>query len=95
MTRLLIPLLIFCLLFPISSLAQTAAEPTDPIARIKEEGMNNSQLMKTLTYLTDVIGPRLTNSPNFRRAAVWTRDQLSGSGLSNAHLEPWGRSDML
>src|SRR5215813_1226966 len=46
--------------------------------------------MKTLSYLTDVIGPRLTNSPNYRRASVWTRDKLASWGLANAHLESWG-----
>jgi len=63
---------------------------SDPVARIKEEELTRSELIKTLTYLTDVIGPRLTNSPNYRRASVWTRDQLASWGLTNAHLEPWG-----
>src|SRR5689334_5243657 len=62
----------------------------DPIARIKDEGLNRSQIIKTLSYLTDVIGPRLTNSPNYRRASVWTRDKLAEWGLSNSHLEAWG-----
>ncbi|HJU54979.1 MAG TPA: hypothetical protein VJ715_10415, partial [Pyrinomonadaceae bacterium] len=35
-------------------------DPNDPIERIKSEGMNRSQVMQTLSYLTDVIGPRLT-----------------------------------
>jgi carboxypeptidase Q len=68
------------------------ATKDDPIARIKDEEFNHSELIKTLTYLTDVIGPRLTNSPNYRRASVWTRDQLTAWGLTNAHLEPWGPS---
>lgn len=70
--------------------SQVSTSETDPIARIKDEGLNRSQLIKTLTYLTDVIGPRLTNSPNYRRASIWTRDQLSSYGLANAHLEPFG-----
>ncbi|MGH9967749.1 MAG: M20/M25/M40 family metallo-hydrolase [Pyrinomonadaceae bacterium] len=67
-----------------------AKDPNDPIERIKDEGMNRSQVMKTLSYLTDVIGPRLTNSPNMRRANEWTRDEMKKWGLENAHLEPWG-----
>src|SRR5689334_24646616 len=63
---------------------------TDPIERIKEEGLKRSQVMQTLSYLTDVIGPRLTGSPNLRRANAWTRDQLTKWGLQNAHLEEWG-----
>jgi carboxypeptidase Q len=67
-----------------------AMDPNDPIARIKDEGMNRSQVMHTLSYLSDVIGPRLTASPGLKRANQWTRDQLSKWRLQNAHLEPWG-----
>src|SRR5437868_7032021 len=75
-------------------LAQTqqapAPDPNDPIQRIKDEGMNRSQVMQTLSYLSDVIGPRLTASPGMKRANEWTRDQLTKWGLQNAHLEAWG-----
>ena len=70
--------------------AQPTPDPNDPVQRIKDEGMNRSQLMKTLNYLTNVIGPRLTGSPNMRRANEWTRDKLTEWGLANAHLEAWG-----
>jgi carboxypeptidase Q len=89
-------LLVLFVLSPISSLAQQtssstpATAPNDPIQRIKDEGMNRSQVMQTLSYLTDVIGPRLTASPGMRRANEWTRDQLTKWGLQNAHLEAWG-----
>ena len=63
-----------------------AADPNDPIARIREEGLKRSQVMETLSYLSDVIGPRLTASPNMKRANEWTRDQLTRWGLQNAHL---------
>src|SRR5262245_38881368 len=79
-------LIAFLLLISLTASAQTS----DPIDRIKDEGLNRSELIKTLTYLTDVIGPRLTNSPNYRRASVWTRDQLASWGLTNAHLERFG-----
>src|SRR5262245_32807218 len=62
----------------------------DPIARIRDEGMNRSEVMQTLSYLTEVIGPRLTGSPNMKRANEWTRDKLASWGLTNAHLEAWG-----
>ena len=62
----------------------------DPIARIRDEGLNRSQVMKTLGHLSEVIGPRLTGSPNLARANAWTRDTLMGWGLKNAHLEAWG-----
>ena len=52
--------------------------------------MNRSQVMQILSYLSDVIGPRLTGSPNLKRANEWTREKLAGWGLQNAHLEAWG-----
>ena len=48
--------------------ATPAKDPNDPIERIKDEGMNRSQVMQTLSYLSDVIGPRLTASPGMKRA---------------------------
>jgi carboxypeptidase Q len=77
--------------------AQSAAAPAgsepldyDAIYRIKDEALNRSQVMETLSYLTDVHGPRLTNSPNMRAAADWTKKRLEGYGLSNVALETWG-----
>ncbi len=70
--------------------AETTKAATDPIERIKDEGLNRSQLMATLSYLTDVIGPRLTGSPNLKRANEWTCQTLTRWGLANAHLEAWG-----
>ena len=67
-----------------------ARDPNDPIEKVKDEGMNRSQVMATLSYLSDVIGPRLTASPNMKRANEWTRDQLTKWGLQNGHLESWG-----
>jgi carboxypeptidase Q len=72
---------------------EKSADPkpeADPIARIKEEGLERSKVMETLSYLTDVIGPRLTGSPNMKRANEWTRDKLAEWGLKEAHLESWG-----
>ena len=68
---------------------RTKANDVD-LAKIRDEGLNRSQLMATLSYLTDVIGPRVTGSPNLKRANEWTRDKFSSWGLANAHLEPWG-----
>ena len=48
--------------------AAPAKDPNDPIERIKDEGMNRSQVMQTLSYLSDVIGPRLTASPGMKRS---------------------------
>jgi hypothetical protein len=81
---------IFCQLNPV--LAQDSDTPSrkDAIEQIIDEGMKHSQAMTNLSYLCDVIGPRLTGSPNLKRANEWTRDKLESWGLTNAHLEAWG-----
>jgi carboxypeptidase Q len=66
------------------------AMQTDAISKIKAEGMERSQAMATMRYLTDVIGPRLTNSPAQRRANQWTKEQLEKWGMQNAKVDPWG-----
>src|SRR5262245_34147862 len=60
------------------------------VAKIKEEELKRSQAMETLSFLTDVYGPRLTNSPQIKAAGEWTQKRLAGWGLANVHLEPWG-----
>jgi carboxypeptidase Q len=60
------------------------------ITRLREEEFGHGQVMNIMSHLTDDIGPRLTGSPNMKKANEWTRDQLSQWGLTNAHLEPWG-----
>ncbi len=59
------------------------------VAQIKDEGMNRSQVMEILSYVSDVYGPRLTGSPGLVRAAEWAKSKLGSWGLENAHLEPW------
>ena len=74
--------------------AQTApalySAPKDAIDKIRDEGMNRSQYMRTLSYLTDNIGGRLTGSPGMKQANEWTRDKMKEWGMQNARLESWG-----
>jgi hypothetical protein len=62
--------------------------------RIRDEGLNHSHVMEFASALMDGIGPRLTGSPNLRKANEWTRDTLTKIGLENAHLEDWGEFGM-
>ena len=62
----------------------------DAIFKIKDEGFNRSQVMQTMSYLTDVYGPRLTNSPQIKQAAEWARKKLTEWELVNVKNEPWG-----
>lgn len=69
----------------------TAARAQDPaaLARIRDEGMNRSQVLALFDHLTNVIGPRLTGSPAFKQAVDWSAQTLRGYGLANVHLESW------
>jgi hypothetical protein len=58
--------------------------------KIRTEGMEHSQVPFIAHYLTDVSGPRLTNSPGYFNAANWIVSTLKQWGLKNAALEPWG-----
>lgn len=62
----------------------------DAIRIIKEEGLRRSEVMETLSWLTDVYGPRLTGSPELREAAEWAAGRMREWGLENVALEPWG-----
>ena len=72
--------------------AQLPVEKIDTVVidKIKEEGLQRSKVMDSISYLTDVHGPRLTGSPLTKIAGEWTKERLSQWGLENAHLENWG-----
>ncbi|MBS1832826.1 MAG: M20/M25/M40 family metallo-hydrolase [Acidobacteria bacterium] len=80
-----------------AALLSTAQEPVNlrAIHEMKMEAFENSKVMDTVFQLTDVNGPRLTNSPGHRSAADWVVKELKSYGLTNVHLEPFkafGRS---
>lgn len=83
---------LFIALCAFASLPAWSQEKIDleMVSRIRYEGFRNSKVMEIASGLMDGIGPRLTGSPNAKRANEWTRDQLTSFGLSNAHLESWG-----
>ena len=92
-------LLALAIAAPVDLLAATASIPNtetvnwEVMSQIRSEGFHNSKVMEIESQLTDVIGPRLTGSPNMKRANEWTRDQFTEWGLTNSHLEsfPFGR----
>jgi hypothetical protein len=87
------------ILFIAAFVAFPAAQPTEKldyaaIGQIRDEGLNRSQVMDTLFWLTDRYGPRLTGSPGVNDAAAWTMKKMTDWGLANVHREDWefGRS---
>jgi carboxypeptidase Q len=89
--RTLLPALAALLLAAPAS-ALLAQEPVDHamIERIRDEGLNRSQIGELAGHLTDVIGPRLTGSPGMARANAWTAERLREWRLTGVQVEPWG-----
>jgi hypothetical protein len=81
--------LIFCLTVS-AQIAQVEKVDLEMMKKIREEGLQRSQVMETLSWMTDVVGPRLTGSPQMKHANEWTRNKLTEWGLENGKLEAWG-----
>ncbi|MBN8528240.1 MAG: M20/M25/M40 family metallo-hydrolase [Caulobacterales bacterium] len=65
------------------------AQPADLVVLngVIDQGLNHSQVMQTAAWLTDRIGPRMTNSPQMRQAEEWTQQQFRDWGLSNVRAD--------
>jgi carboxypeptidase Q len=79
------------------TLAWAAAAQTDwfapdqaVISKLRDEEAQHSQIVEVVGTLTDVYGPRLTNSPDIREAADYAEKTLKSYGLANVHEETWG-----
>jgi len=59
----------------------------ETIIKIREEGLNNSQVMENISWLTDVYGPRLTGSPQIEQAKEWTMAKFEEWGVENIREE--------
>jgi hypothetical protein len=86
--KLALSFLILSILSPFAAFSQEPVN-ADINAKIRKEGMENSRILRTMHFFTDHYGPRLTGSPNHKRAAEWAVKQMQEWGLENAHLEPW------
>jgi carboxypeptidase Q len=64
-----------------------AAPDLAMVARITDEAMNHGEVVETAAYLSDRIGPRMTNSPGMRVAERWTQEKFKGWGLTNVRTE--------
>jgi hypothetical protein len=71
--------------------ALVAQEPVDRamISKLRAESDARSQVLESYRMLTDVIGPRLTGTPGFKRSVDWTRDRMVEWGMSNVAVESW------
>ena len=73
------------------ALSRRAAAPNKldyaAIGQIRDEGLNRSQAMETLFWLTDRYGPRVTGTPAMEDAGAWTMKKMTEWGLANVHRE--------
>jgi carboxypeptidase Q len=75
---------------PVPQSARPDAADLDAVTRIKEEALQRSQVMDTLWHLTDVHGPRLTQSPALKAAAAWAQGRLRDWSIPSVREEIWG-----
>ena len=69
-------------------IAQTRVD-WDTVAKIREEGLQRSQVMDIAGYVVDVLGARLTLSDHMKRAQAWAKDKMEKLGLENVVIEPF------
>jgi carboxypeptidase Q len=75
--------------------AQTTSETLDyaMLGKIRDEGLQRSQVMEHIVWLSDIYGPRLTGSPAIKQASAWAQKKFQEWGLANIHEEefPFGK----
>jgi carboxypeptidase Q len=80
-------LLLAALLLPAQVAAQTETVDLATLARIRDEGMNRSQVMEHIIWMSDIYGPRLTGSTTMDQAAAWAMKQMRDWGLTGVAQE--------
>src|SRR6516165_5326026 len=85
------PMVAALFLIPASFAQATGGDKVDldALAQIKTEAFEHSQVMENLFWMSEVYGPRVTNSANHKLAAEWAMKQMREWGLKNVHLEKW------
>ena len=66
------------------------SEDKKPLDEIRNQGIEESNVMEFASWMTDVYGPRLTGSPMLDKATDWAVETLEEMGMENVHLEEWG-----
>jgi carboxypeptidase Q len=82
--------IVFSAIFCLNSQAQQETIDTAVFNKIKKAEFSSSQIPQLAFYLTDICGPRLSNSPGYQRASQWAVNTMKKWGLANASLETWG-----
>ncbi|MGA7784252.1 MAG: M28 family peptidase [Candidatus Acidiferrales bacterium] len=81
--------LLALVVLPIAAQISSDSVNLDAVYKIKREAINNSKVMDTLSYISDVYGGRLTGSTNVKLAGDWVLKAMGDWGLANPHYEYW------
>ncbi|ASU35106.1 M20/M25/M40 family metallo-hydrolase [Mucilaginibacter xinganensis] len=84
------PIFTALMLGSVSLYAQQEPVDTAVFSKIRKAEMSNSHIPTIAHYITDVAGPRLTNSPGYKRAGMWAVETMKKWGMVNTAMEPWG-----
>ena len=83
-------ILLLFIVFPVILFTQIENIDQEVMAKIRTEGLQNSKVMDIAFQVTEVCGPRVTNSQGYGCAANYAKNQLTQWGLINSRLDPWG-----
>jgi hypothetical protein len=72
-----------------SGASAVSPETRDAARQLIGDSVMNGKAYEYDGHLADMIGPRLTGSSNYMRAADWAVEQFKALGLSNVHTEEW------
>jgi carboxypeptidase Q len=69
--------------------AAVSPETREAVRSLIGDSILNGKAYDYDGQLADMIGPRLTGSANYMRAAEWAQEQFKALGLANVHTEEW------
>jgi carboxypeptidase Q len=75
--------------FAVFTFGQQPKADLEMVAKIREEGLQRSQVMDIVGYICDVLGARLTLSADMNRAQAWAKEKMENIGLVNTVIEPF------
>jgi len=75
--------------FAVSAQHRDAVD-TALVSKFRKEELKNPKVMEILSMLTDMNGPRLTNSPGYKNAAQYAKSALESWGVADVHFDSWG-----
>jgi len=86
--------ILILMLVAVSSVFSQEKVDWEVVQKIREEGFQRSQVMDITWYMSELLGPRLSGTPDLREAQQWAKEKMEEIGMVNTALEPWGEFGM-